>query len=57
MLEAASKKNAVGYRLRALEVIRRIGVLPNPDDFMDLTTLLADRNERVREAAGCVLGR
>jgi hypothetical protein len=40
-----------------LAVVERIGVLTDPDDLMDWSPLLADRNERVREAVRRVLGR
>ena len=55
VLVATGKRNSLGYRLRALEVIQRIVRLTEPNDFFDLNILLTDRNERIRKAVGKVL--
>lgn len=57
ILEAASRKNSLPHRLRLLAVIERIGQVPDPDDWFDLTVLAADKNPKLREAAGRCLVR
>lgn len=54
--EASHPKNGLAYRLRLLGVIERAGAVPAADDWLLLTTLAADKNPQVREAAGrCVV--
>ena len=50
VLEAASRSNSPGFRIRALEAIERIGEVSDPADVMDLMTIVRDRNAQVREA-------
>src|SRR5213596_925930 len=55
VLEAASRKNSLGYRLRLLGVVERIGELSGVDDWVDLNLLAADKNPQIRHAAaGCL---
>jgi hypothetical protein len=57
--EACNRKNRPAHRLRVLEVIGRLaGDAPcfEADDFMNLHTLLHDRNPKVRRAAADLVG-
>ena len=55
VLEACHRKNSVAHRLRVLGVIARICTFPDAADFLDLSCLLGDRNERIRAAAAAIL--
>jgi len=45
----------VGYRLRLLHAIERIGEIPDPAGLLELFTLAQHRNARIRDAAVRVL--
>jgi len=51
VLEAVKRTNATSHRLRAMTIIARIGEVSCPDDILDLTMLLSDRDPDLREAA------
>lgn len=54
--EASLPKNGLAYRLRLLGVIERVGSVPTAADWMDLQVLAANKNPKLREAAGrCVV--
>ncbi|MCE9560523.1 MAG: hypothetical protein K8U57_00580 [Planctomycetes bacterium] len=49
--EAVSKKNSRPHRLRVMEVLARVGCVSCPEDLLDLSLLLNDRDANLREAA------
>jgi hypothetical protein len=51
VLMAADPTNRPQYRVRILNVIRRIGIASNPDLFFDLSRLATDKHAEVRYAA------
>src|SRR4051794_22115968 len=57
VLEACCRKNPLGYRLRVLEAIARVGTIPDSATWLDLLGLLGDRHDRIRAAATSLLHR
>ena len=55
VLEAASRKNSVDYRLNLLKAITQIGKDPGTESYFDLCTLLSDPNVKIREAVAELL--
>jgi hypothetical protein len=54
--EASRPKNGLAYRLRLLGVIERVGSVPTAADWLDLKVLTANKNPKLREAAGrCIV--
>jgi len=56
VLAAVNRKNTPGHRIRILHTISRLEATLDPTSFMDLSTLLHDRNAKVRQAAADLIG-
>ena len=54
-LRAADRNNSTNYRLRCLEVIRRIGVIEDGAVYSNIMFLTMDKNDEVRHAAQQVI--
>jgi hypothetical protein len=55
VLEASSRKNKPGHRLRALHALARTKALADPNSFMDIFLLLRDPNAEIRTEAATLI--